>query len=298
MSDNSFDIRTGLVPTGPRDLATGSASLARRGLTALEAQGVRIVRFPADWSLGTVYVLDPGDPHGKWEALGDPPGTVVVPMGKALGLPVRDEASDADMSALATLQPGDLFGLFLASPEITDAGLVHVSGLTGLRELTVLGESGMRVTDSGVAHLSGLTALRKLTLDDQEVSDAGLALLSGLTALRDLAVPRTLVTDVGLARLSGLRALERLDLECVWTWPSGDSGVTNEGLAHLSGLRTLQELNLTGAGITDAGLAHLSGLTALRELNLGLTAVTWEGAASLTEALPNCRIRWAYGDAR
>ncbi len=71
MSEEPFAHQRDLVPLAHRDLATRSASLARRGLEALEAHGVRIVRFPTDRSLGWLQVRDGTNPHAKWEEFGE-----------------------------------------------------------------------------------------------------------------------------------------------------------------------------------------------------------------------------------
>ena len=63
-------------------------------------------------------------------------------------------------------------GLGLWSTQITDAGLMHLKGLTNLEEL---GLSSTRVTDAGLVHLKGLTKLEKLGLVGTQVTDAGVA---------------------------------------------------------------------------------------------------------------------------
>ena len=63
--------------------------------------------------------------------------------------------------------------LYLFGPKVTDAGLVHLKGLTGLDVLLV----GPGITDAGLVHLEVLTGLGKLTLSHSKVTDAGLAKL-------------------------------------------------------------------------------------------------------------------------
>ena len=66
----------------------------------------------------------------------------------------------------------------LNGTRITDAGLVHLSGLTNLRDLwltgTGVGLTGTGVTDAGLVHLSGLKKLEVLDLDGTGVTDSGL----------------------------------------------------------------------------------------------------------------------------
>jgi Leucine-rich repeat (LRR) protein len=58
----------------------------------------------------------------------------------------------------------------LRGQPLTDAGLVHLKGLTSLQRLTL---SGTKVTDAGLVHLKGLTSLKMLSLQKTKVTDAG-----------------------------------------------------------------------------------------------------------------------------
>lgn len=93
--------------------------------------------------------------------------------------------------------------------QITDAGLVHIAGLTDLQDLNL---TGTGVTDVGLLNLARLTRLEHLILSGTRVSDAGLAHLKGLTRLRYLSLDFTQVTDTGLAHLKGLASLRDLFL--------------------------------------------------------------------------------------
>ena len=58
------------------------------------------------------------------------------------------------------------------SATFTDAGLVHLKGLTSLKELRLVGF--VRISDAGLVHLEALTNLQKLHLSFTQVTDAGL----------------------------------------------------------------------------------------------------------------------------
>jgi len=58
----------------------------------------------------------------------------------------------------------------LRSDEITDAGLVHLKGLTNLM---VLGIERTGVTDQGMRHLEGLRKLKQLYIGGTRITDAG-----------------------------------------------------------------------------------------------------------------------------
>ena len=94
---------------------------------------------------------------------------------------------------------------------LTDAGLLHLKGLTNLTYLD-LSVSSTPVTDGGLVHLGTLANLTRLELSNTQVTDAGLVHLKGLTNLTALVLSQTHVTDAGLAHLKSLTNLAFLDL--------------------------------------------------------------------------------------
>jgi hypothetical protein len=86
----------------------------------------------------------------------------------------------------------------LANTQITDAGLVHLQGLSQLQGLDL---SGTKVTDAGLAHLQGLRKLEVLLLINTQVTDAGLMHLQGLSRLQEVDLRHTQVTDRGVKSL-------------------------------------------------------------------------------------------------
>jgi len=116
-------------------------------------------------------------------------------------------------------------------------------------EIVAVGFKGTQVTDAGLVHLKGLTKLQQLDLLDTQVTDAGLVHLKGLTKLKLLGLSRTQVSDAGLVHLNGLTNLEVLALE--------NTQVTDAGLVHLKGLTKLGLLDLSDTQVTDAGVAEL-----------------------------------------
>ena len=66
----------------------------------------------------------------------------------------------------------DVCGVFLRDTQITDAGLVHLAGMTNLQDLYL---TDTQVTDAGLVHLAGMTNLGILFLDETQVTDAGVA---------------------------------------------------------------------------------------------------------------------------
>jgi hypothetical protein len=161
----------------------------------------------------------------------------------------------------------------------TDAQLVHLQGIPGLKSLYML---DTKTTDAGLLHLHGLTQLEDLVLGRAQITDTGLVHLQGLTKLKTLNLDRTQITDAGLSHLQGLTKLQLLCLE--------STHITDTGLKNLRGLTELESLWLSNTQITDAGLLHLQGLTELKELRLDWTDVTDKGCQKLQNALPNLKI--------
>lgn len=106
-----------------------------------------------------------------------------------------------------------------------------------------------QITDAGLVHLKGLTLLETLRLENRQIGDAGLAHLGGLTSLKTLYLGGTQVTDAGLAYLQGLTSLKTLYLN--------NTQVSDRGLVHLKGLTALEKLYLRGTSVSYAGLADL-----------------------------------------
>lgn len=121
-----------------------------------------------------------------------------------------------------------------------------------LRDLEALSLNGCRrVTDAGLAHLSRLTGLRSLDLSFTGATGAGLKHLQSLTRLERLELPFGPTTDADLASLGGLTALRWLQL------PRPRPEITDAGLAHLVGLINLETISLHSPRITSAGLSPL-----------------------------------------
>ena len=198
-------------------------------------------------------------------------------------------------------EPGRPFGGFkrneqgrivradVAYRQLSDKDLADIANETDLEFLDLTGNN--QITDAGMVHLKGLTKLQTLNLYGTKITDAGLVHLRGMTKLQTLnlkgsmgsMVRRSGITDAGLEHLKGLAKLQTLDLR--WNhW------ITDAGLEHLKGLTGLQTLNLQLTMVTDAGLVHLKGLTGLQTLELSNTKVTDAGIAELQKALPNCEI--------
>ena len=210
---------------------------------------------------------------------------------------IMTPVDDDDMACLSGLS--DLEGLMIRGrnrSEVTDRGVLHLKGLTGLKGLYL---EDSQITDAGVACLEGLTRLESLNLARTRVGDPGLAHLKNLPRLKSLVLDGTRVTDAGLvpllrgrtdyealylndtqvgdATLEAIRGMERLEwlhLRC--------TRVTDAGMAFVTGLKSLRSLDLFRANVGDVGVGHLSRLTRLEFLNLDGTRVGDGGLGSLS----------------
>lgn len=306
---------TALVPTSSPALTTRATDLVRRGLESIRAREPRVVRFPRDLSIGTLFIYESDhyesdhlllndEGEEEWEEA-EARGDVIVPADKVVSLAVHPSVSD--LSPLAALQPDDLQGLRLhdasTAGAVSNSSIRNVGKLTGLISL---GVSGNEFTDESLGILRPLTSLKVLGLAWTKITDSGLPLMTHLHDLKELFLTSTLVTDAGLAHVEQLTQLESLWL--------GATNVTSVGLRHIRNLSSLRLLYLSETPVTDAGLAHLQGLLELRSLSIG-PCVTGEGLQSLRtlphlqelhlwqtrlhaeararlqRALPNCSIR-------
>jgi hypothetical protein len=209
---------------------------------------------------------------GLWEHLPDLESLSIVPDVD------HPPLSDAGLAALARL-PRFRNQEVYAYDNVSDAGLAHLKGMTGIEVLELADEP---IADAGLAHLSGIRTIRILSVDNTPVTDAGLAHLRGLNRLEELSVEKTRITDAGLVHLKGL-PLEGLSL--------ASTGVTDAGLAELSAIKSLVRLRLYRTKVTDAGLAHLRGLPKLKTVDLRETQVTEAGVEALRQARPGLWIR-------
>jgi hypothetical protein len=155
--------------------------------------------------------------------------------------------------------------------------------------------SGTIVTDIGLKHLQGLTGLQSLQLQSTQITDAGLRSLAQLTNLGTLDLRNTAVTDAGLEHLKGLTKLQDLLLT--------NTKVSDRGLEHLKKMTSLQSLDLGSVlgpggdiGVTDAGLEHLKGLPNLFHLGLWGTKVSAEGVEEFRHAVPTCGVKSSFGN--
>lgn len=292
---------------------TGHNSIAADDDQKEAAATVRVLRFPKDRSLGTIYVMDrsvdlfpeifdENDWYGEtrpWKQLSPAQGSVAVPEGMRVKLLVSLSAFE-DLSPLAQLGPDDIdvlmFGYPINESQLTDAQFKNIRGLTGLEELliyksTITGRSlrlfsrmtklrkltlvqSDRIQDTDLKRLSRLKSLEILQLGDAHVTGTGIGHLSQLDSLRVLALVVPNASGQGLDKIAQLPKLEQLDL-------IHSGGFGDEAIASLSAAPSLRVLRLIRQPITDKALEHLLQLENLQELTLAHASITDQGIHAL-----------------
>lgn len=277
-----------------------SLSLSAQNLTDADLAPLAKLR-----RLRSVYLFSPKFTTGALAHLAGATGLRSLPFGE--GAP-KPPYTDQTLSHLARLDKVE--ELYLNGPEVTDAGLKHLAGMTGLRavtlkEMTKVTAEGMRVlaalpnltslkilrgkcpTAEAFAGLAGAPKLKELTCEPG--SDGYLTTVGRLPAVEDLSVTNFYpdkdfpLTDAGLAGLKGATRLRKFSF-------SGPIPASNAGFADLAALGELTDLRLVGnsTSITDAGVTALAKLSKLQLLRLDGLPVTDAGVASLAD-LPDLR---------
>jgi hypothetical protein len=190
-------------------------------------------------------------------------------------------------------QYGDrIWGLDLRHTKVTDHGLRHLERLPQLEQLA-LGNDDLKqfpnlhrpispITDAGLIHLKGLTRLRNLHLDGLPITDAGLDALKDLPALGGLYLSRTKIKGPGLAQLKSLPTLVCLYLD--------QSEINDEGLSFLTGASNLYVLSLNGVGLTGKGLNALKGLPQLMQLEVNGSGLLDVEVLDVSKSKPRLKI--------
>ncbi|MHC4204435.1 MAG: hypothetical protein ACYSTT_07265 [Planctomycetota bacterium] len=275
----------------------------------LTAGQERILHFPNDRSIGSLYVVDrvyPTDDIWAWlfpwemKWLSEARGNVKVPADKWLRLDVSEKAWSRP-KPFAGLKPDDIqilnFSTYkyadtsvledvrqltalevlnLAQTETIETGLKHLTGLKKLKYLYLPGH----IRSEELAHLSELTALEFLHIEGPMVTDTKVAHIGKITSLTQLSLTGSEVGS-GLEYLKGLKSLRYLNLR------GNRSYDIDDNLVHLVELTELEELDLQNTLVGDAGLARLAGMKKLRKLNLrsnpASNKITDAGPAHLKE---------------
>jgi len=250
--------------------------------------GVRILNFPENRSLGSLYLGRGREPgmmaafytssevrSRKWEYFGQARGKVAVQPDEKVMMSVSSEAW-SDLSPLRMLDPNGLYAVgFSRYSQRTrsmadDACMRYIVHLTGLKELYL---GGTDISDIGMRHIGRLKALEHLGLPER-ISEKGLRYVGQLRSLKELdIVGQTQITDTALSALGEMGSLDTLVL--------GGPRIGDRGLVHLSRIALLKHLVLWGQNFSDAGMVQLGKLRSLRTLRVAGPGITDVGLAHL-----------------
>jgi len=256
-----------------RDMSTTASSTAP-DIPLETKDGVRILHFPKDSSLGYLSILR--QPRSKtyrlgrtggaavWEYLCEAQGDVAVPVGERLRLYVGTRGLQ-DLDQLSNLGPYDLhtlaFDLWPERPENAtynddDTIMRHIQGLKGLKVLKL---HFVQTTGQGLEFIKDFKSLTELHLSSKNLADSDLSHLQGLRSLEvlNLFVP---ISDGALQYLAGLTSLRELSLKC--------DNIRGSGLAYLADIPSLRLLELRGDGLRNRALRYLEDVESLSRLVL------------------------------
>lgn len=295
-SPPSIDIA---VEVPVQEVIVGAVVLADAGDSAPAAapDGTRLIHFPRDQVVGTLRIKDAAKKHhidsfyywtdnDDWSILGPAQGEVTIPAGMDAWLTLNVEASQ-DLSFLDRLLPGDLYRLSSPYAEagernLPDDQMVHIAGLTGLRELEL---RWCDVSDEGLLQLNPQSSVERLWLS-RKAGDRGLAHVATMENLQALYMGANETTDAGFEHISALAGLRELEL--------GGGELGDAALVHVARLPRLEHLVLFGVHFTDRAMDSVAEIDSLRNLNVSNVGLTNRGIQAITR-LPELETLNLYG---
>lgn len=165
----------------------------------------------------------------------------------------------------------------LQGPAFDDASLLHLTSLTRLEEVSLLGTD---VTGAGLVRLDQSAPIQSVFLGNDELTEE---LIDGIASLSELEwlglVDNEPIEPRAYAPLAKARGLTSLIAE--------DSGFDDDDMTTLAKLERLDLWSVDG--ITDVGAMRLDPLTKLTRLVLH-HPVAAETARKFSASHPNCRV--------
>ncbi len=239
------------------------------------AAATRVLHFPRDRHVGSLYVEDPclGSTYaelgrdlslpyglnprhvalgGDWDFVGFAQGDAAVPTGRNIELRIMLRLRQEDAGRLAALPPRQ-YKMCVAERCPEDPP--DLSGLSALEP-----------NDLYCLDVSSLIARA-------DADQCILKPIRRLTGLKILKLHGTGVTDKGMEYLRELRSLRAFEFY-------SESSIGNQGLAVLKDLPNLEYLDL-GTGATDAGFKSLGRFPRLRWLRIRTGRIWGPGLAEL-----------------
>ncbi|MBA4190096.1 MAG: hypothetical protein C0467_19090 [Planctomycetaceae bacterium] len=173
-----------------------------------------------------------------------------------------------------------LRNLSLPQTASSDESLRQLATHSGLQTLRLIGGGRKTVTDEGLKHLTGMAGLKELSLRMTRVTGTGLSSLAGLRCLTQLDLSDNPLTAEGFKNLAQLHTVEQI-------WLNGVL-VNHESLADVAKLPNLTMLSLRNTPLTDDWLVVLVEAKKLKDLDATASKVTASGIEAFRKKLPNC----------
>ncbi|CAI5476855.1 unnamed protein product [Closterium sp. Yama58-4] len=171
--------------------------------------------------------------------------------------------------------PQELTSLDLKETPVSDGAL---EGIGGVRRLEWLVVSSTNVTDAGLLHLTGLSSLKVLSISGcKGVTSAGMERVGGLASLEQLWASATGVKNDGLQHLTSLTRLKLLSV---------GPGCSNVDMEHIVQLTSLEDLRLWGGAVTHTGAQCLQRLPCLKRFRSSIDGLE----ARVKALLPGVRV--------
>ena len=227
----------------------------------------RVLRFPSDRSVGTVYGrwadedyrTAPWMPdHNEgWTVLAPARGDVAVPENTLVKLTV----GTTDLAYLRQLDPESLFFLDARHQKLTDADIAPISTLAGLRALDL--SDAPLLSGACLRQLGGLTELEWLDFARTPIDGLPLGAIAQFPARQCVAAH---FNAYGSQAMEEIAALDHIEYVCVKA-----SSLQAEDMERLSGKDSLRALILDKVELTDAAFASLRTAPNLLYLDLKRT---------------------------
>ena len=237
------------------------------------------------------------------QVLGDEP--VKLLLNSLAAIPLKElhlvdtQMTDVSAVSLANLLSDgwqNLNNLQLATNQITDLGMQHISAAVSNSSLTTLNVADNPFFDSGLQKLAkGIQAsfVHTLDLSGLHFSANGLSIFSDAlkenSSLTTLIINKaTLSSEHVIALQSCLKNLEHLDIS--------NNLLVDEDIQFLikqARNSRLKRLNIAGAELSDAGAAMLAEhlpATSLQHLDISNTDLTPRGFSELVKAFPHTQL--------
>jgi len=268
---------------------------------------VKILSFPADWSVGTLY--DHNTPHtsdADWPPFAEARGQVEAPLSARFHLVVRKEMTN-DLAFLNQLAPDDIYSLWLPSITINDQNLSAIKHLEKLAVLYIdqeLGEDQLKQIREAIASSTFVNSRsadmvvrdlnppgeRVFTLPENAVGYVDvrpwqmanaewqrLAIAKG-----EIRIPAGMEVRLEISQeVPDAEFLRKLDPAAIHTLVLKGGAIRDELMDAVVTLRGLLALDIQRTLITDEGFSKIKAIKGLQELRLEKTRVTDAGIAAL-----------------